>query len=204
QRAPRVETSCARIGDDQTFGFLRVSKELWPLGLQEAEVVHLQLSSEGAVLKDREEGTKLSQRGAVFGLDAAHEAALQFDGWQRNGHGSNNAHIQPRHDRAFGGLIQIPPRERMSEEISVNENRQALLFVERDATEVLRVNGKRHVVWNDRAPSACTHYCYQHVARPDGVPLQFSILRMGNESEFVPAKFICDSVIEERRLELGV
>ena len=71
----------------------------------------------------------------------------------------------------------------------MNENRQALLFVERDATEVLRVNGKRHVVWNDRAPSACTHYCYQHVARPDGVPLQFSILRMGNESEFVPAKW---------------
>src|SRR5262249_6794134 len=40
ERATRVEAGSARVGDDLCFGFLRVGKDLRPLGLEKAKVAH--------------------------------------------------------------------------------------------------------------------------------------------------------------------
>ena len=78
----------------------------------------------------------------------------------------------------------------MLKKISVEENWQASLSVQRDTAQMLGVNGDGNVVRNDCTPSASAHDGYKNVTRSDGIALQFSILRCGNESKFVPAKLI--------------
>src|SRR6266508_4455577 len=155
-----------------------------------AKLLTSQLASEGAVLEGGEERVQLGERGAVaspqvlHGGKAAGKVTLEGKGWDRIGHRLDDAHVQASHYGPLGRLIEIPPSERMLEEVGVEECRQAFLRLQCDATEVLRVDGKRDLVRNNRTPSAGAHDCDENIARPDGVPLQFPVLRLGNESPF--------------------
>src|SRR5690349_6824304 len=60
---------------------------------------------------------------------------------------------------------------------------------------MLRVDSGWNVVWNDSAPSTCTHDRYDHVAWKYGVALQLLIFFRCDKAALVPYKLIVDSVI---------
>ena len=118
------------------------------------------LSSEGAVLEQREERIQFRQGRPLRRLQPLHCVYLQANScWRGSGGDWNNKllddlHVKSRHDSTTLSNTEPMQDMRMQEKARMEVGRQALSMVERDAAKMLCVDRCWNVVRYDRTASA--------------------------------------------------